>query len=404
MLAIALVCVVITFTLRRGFTALGTNDLGNGLEPLSHPHQSMSTAPFSSRREVLDLFQARLENTHQSLVEDVELEFGQNMLKTHLIESNISPSKLFETYEPITQVEEIDADLYLVAVEAAFGTGSVFLDTLDDRFWRLFSMEDSTFTKTLINKMLSREGSGLDRLWLPSNQVEQIIEMGEFEGVGMSYDADDVFPDEFIEDNLLFGDLSVNTSGHGAQRLYSLLRESDDIKKFLSLSNVQIRREVDGEFVRERITNDGGFTTRGGANIQVQTVDQIKRRYAAVVDAIEANHRLHASSREHGVRPKGKPAVIGFTEPIEDIDGFLDHIVNARDPFRLWGHTQQLDSDYYQVDGVDMHNGDAVSIELTPEWMRLYLHEDACGNTVLRIFTNLQHHYDPSAKLVIDDV
>jgi hypothetical protein len=51
-----------------------------------------------------------------------------------------------------------------------------------------------------------------------------------------------------------------------------------------------------------------------------------------------------------------------------------------------------------------MHNGDQFSIELTPDWMRLYLYEEACGNTVLRIFTNLQHYYDPSAALVIDDV
>lgn len=366
----------------------------------------MSTAPFSSRREVLDLFQARLENTHQNLVEDLELEFGQNMLKTNLIESNIPPSKLFETYDPITRVEEIDSNLYLLRLDANFGSGVVFLDTLDGRFWRLFSMEDSKFTRNLVDNMLSREGSGLDRLWLPSNQVERIIDMGNFEGVGITYDADDVFPKEFIEDNLLFGDLSVDTSGHGAQRLYSLLKESDDIEKFLSLSNVQIRRDVEGEFVRERVTNDGGFTTRGGTNIQlhIETVDQIKRRYAAVLETIESDHRLSVSERGHGIRAEGKPAVIEFTEKVENLEAFLSHVVSARDPFRLWGHTQQLEKDYYKVDGVDMHNGDQFSMEMTPEWMRLYLYEGACGNTVLRIFTNLQHYYDPSATLVIDDV
>lgn len=366
----------------------------------------MSTAPFSSRREVLDLFQARLENTHQKLVEDLELDFGQNMLKTNLIETNISAHELFQTYDPIRKVEEIDAELYLLKLKADYGSGAVFLDTLDDRFWTLFSMEDSEFTRNLVNHMLSREGSGLDRLWLPSKQVEQIIDMGDFEGVGMTYDADDVFPEEFIEDHLLFGDLSVDTSGHGARRLYSILKKSEDIEKFLSLSNVQIRRNVEGEFVRERITNDGAFTTRGGSNIQLHigTVNQIKQRYATVLDAIESNHRLNAQERGRGVRVEGKPAVIEFTEPVAQIETFLDHVINARDPFRLWGHTQQLEEDYYKVDGVDMHNGDKFSIEMTPSWMRLYLYDEACGNTVLRIFTHLQHYYDPSARLVIDDV
>lgn len=366
----------------------------------------MSSAPFSSRREVLDLFQARLENTHQNIVEDLELEFGQNMLKTNLIESNISPSRLFDTYEPITRVDEVDSDLYFLTLDAKFGSGAVFLDTLDDRFWRLFSMEDSKFTGNLVDDMLSRKGSGLDRLWLPSNQVERITDMGDFEGIGMTYDADDVFPDEFIEDNLLFGDLAVNTSGHGARRLYSLLKESEEIEKFLSLSNVQIRRDVEDEFVRERVTNDGGFTTRGGTNIQlhIETVDQIKRRYASVLEAIESNHRLDTTGRGHGIRPEGQPAIIEFSDSIQDIDVFLDNIMNASNPFRLWGHTQQLESDYYKINGVDMHNGDKFSIEMTGEWMRVYLYEGACGNTVLRIFTNLQHYYDPAATLVIDDV
>lgn len=366
----------------------------------------MSTVPFSDRREVLDLFQARLENTHQALVEDLELDFGQYMLKTHIIETNITPDDLFDSYDAIRNIAEIDSNLYFVKLAGDFGNGSVFLDTMDDRFWNLYSMEDSKFTRKAVGDMLSREGSGLDRMWLPSEQVESIAGMGEFEGVGLTYDADDVFPDEFIENHLLFGDLSVNTSGHGASLLYSLLKDSDDIEKFLSLSNVQIRREVGGDFVRERVTNDGAFTTRGGSNIElhIETVNQIKQDYRAILDVIESNHLLGGSSRDHGVRAEGSPAVIEFTEPVENIEAFLEHVVNARDPFRLWGHVDRLQEGYYKVVGVDMHNGDKFSLEITGEWARLYLYDGACGNTALRLFTNLQHHYDPSASLVIDDV
>lgn len=366
----------------------------------------MSSVPFSNRREVLDLFQARLENTHQALVEDLELDFGQNMLKTHIIETNIAPDELFDSYDAVSAVNEIDSDLYFVKLAGDYGDGSVFLDTLDDRFWNLYSMKDSKFTGKAVNDMLSREGSGLDRMWLPSEQVETIADMGEFEGVGLTYDADDVFPEEFIENHLLFGDLSVNTSGHGASRLYSLLKDSDDIEKFLSLSNVQIRREVGGDFVRERVTNDGAFTTRGGSNIElhIETVNQIKEDYRTVLDAVESNHLLGGSNRKRGVRAEGSPVIIEFAESVENIAAFLEHVVNARDPFRLWGHIEELQDGYYKVDGVDMHNGDKFSMEMTSEWIRLYLYDGACGNTALRIFTNLQHFYDPSASLVIDDV
>lgn len=53
---------------------------------------------------------------------------------------------------------------------------------------------------------------------------------------------------------------------------------------------------------------------------------------------------------------------------------------------------------------MDIDNGDKFSIEMTAEWIRLYLYGGGCGNTALRIFTNLQHYYDPSATLVIDGV
>ncbi|MDY6778576.1 MAG: hypothetical protein SVU32_07965 [Candidatus Nanohaloarchaea archaeon] len=366
----------------------------------------MSTAPFSSRRDVLDLFQARLENTHQDLLEDLELEVGRNMLKTHIIETNISVSELFQSYDKIQDVEEIDSNLYFIDLEGSYGTGSVFLDTLDDRFWSLYSMEDSEFTNKAVSDMLSREGSGLDRMWIPRKQVETMSDMGEFEGVGITYDADDVFPEEFIDDHLLFGDLSLDTSGHGARRLYSLLKESDDIEKFLSLSNVQIRRNVGGDFVRERITNDGAFTTRGGTSIQlhIETVNRVKQNYHEVIEAIESNHMMGGSDRPHGVRAEVSPVIIEFSEAVDNVETFLNHIVNARDPFRLWGHIQELQEGYYKVDGVDMHNGDKFSIEMTPEWIRLYLYEGGCGNTALRIFTNLQHYYDPSSTLVIDSV
>jgi len=366
----------------------------------------MSTVPFSSRREVLDLFQARLENTHQSLLEDLELEFGQNMLKTYLIETNITVDELLDSYDAIDGVNEVDADLYFLHLVGDYGTGGVFLDTLDKRFWALYSMEDSKFTGQAVSDMLAREGSGLDRMWLPGDHVESIADMGDFEGIGLTYDADDVFPEEFIQEHLLFGDLSVNTSGHGASRLYSLLKDSDDIEKFLSLSNVQIRREVGGEFVRERVTNEGAFTTRSGSNIElhIETVNQIKQEYKKTLDGIEANHIVGSNPQETSVRAEGTPAVIEFSEAVDDIEIFLKHVVDARDPFRLWGHIDRLQEGYYKVDGVDMHNGDKFSMEMTNDWIRLYLYEGACGNTVLRIFTNLQHYYDPSARLVIDDV
>lgn len=362
------------------------------------------TKPISSRREMLQVFQTRLQNTQSDLLENTELEFGRNMLKTALIESNISPEELMDD-EAIQDVFEIDPDLRLLHLYNKDGEGWLFLDVHDSRFWIIYSMEKSDFFNRAIDDFLSGEGAGLDRLWLPTGEVEWVGDLGNYEGVKISFGADEVFPEDFIEDNLQFSDLNIDSSGSSSRRLYDILKDTEDIDDFLALSRIKIRREMEGEFVRESITNEGAFTTRGGTDIDlhVSTVEQIKNRYAKLLEIIEENHIIGAEQRPHGGRAEGSPVVIRFSHEVPDVEQFLSYVVNAQDPFRLWGHTRQIGDQYYKVDGVDMHNGDKIAIEMSPEWMRLYLYNDACGNTALRIFTNIQQYYDPAANLLAQD-
>jgi len=354
---------------------------------------------------MLDVFNARIQSTHSDLLEDTELEFGRNMLKTAIIESNIQ----FEEILDLDQVEEsieIGSNLSMVRVQPSETDGWLFFDTVDERFWVVYSMEKSKFFNKSIDRMLDREGGGLDRLWLPTGQVEEIGDMGVYEGIKISFGADDVFPEEFIEDNLEFVGLNIDGSGKSAKKLYDSLRTAEDIDEFLALSRVQIRREVEDEFVRERVTNEGAFTTRAGSDIRLHlsTVEQIKERYASLLEDIESNHIIGAESRENSSRPSGGPVVIKFSKPVPDVGQFLEYVVNARDPFRLWGHTKEVGDQAYKIDGVDAHNGDKIAIEMSPQWLRLYLYDGACGNTALRLFTNIQQYYDPAAELVIKDV
>lgn len=353
---------------------------------------------------MLDLFQSRLEGTQESLETEQQLDFGQNMLKTQLLETNIEAHELFDETDSVDSTEEIDEDLFLVYITpSADMEASVFLDTYDDRFWTLYSMEDAKKTDQILRALLSQEAVGLDKPWLPGHQVEAIRKMGVFEGVRFSYDADEAFSESYVENNLRFSDLSVSTSGSGAPELYTLLQQAERIDDYLAMKSVQIRRQQNGDFVRERITNDGGFTTRGGSDIElhVNTVNQIKRRYAELLSLIEEHHRIDARTTPSGGRSEGHPVIIEFSQEISDIGIFLDNIISARDPFRLWGHVQKVEDDFYTINAVDMHNGDQVDIEVGESWMRLYLQADACGNTALRIFANLQQFYDPAADLVL---
>jgi len=358
----------------------------------------------TSRRDMLNIFGARIQNTHSDLLENTELEFGRNMLKTAIIESNIHFDRIVEI-DAVEHVLEIESDLRMVRVKNSKGDGWLFFDLHDERFWIIYSIGKSDFFNTAIDNFNQTEGGGLDRLWIPTGHVEEIGAMGEYEGIKLSYGATDVFPEEFIEDNLQFTDLSIDGSGQSSSRLYNILKSTDEIEDFLALSRIQIRREEEGEFVRESITNEGAFTTRNGSDIglHISTVERVKDQYARLLEAVESNHVIRAEERQHGARSRGGPVLIKFSRTVSDVEKFLNHVVNAQDPFRLWGHIREVGESAFKVDGVDAHNGDKIAIEMSSEWLRLYLYDGACGNTALRLFTNIQQYYDPAAELVINN-
>jgi len=358
----------------------------------------------TSRRDMLNLFGARIQNTHTDLVEDTKLEFGRNMLKTAIIESNIEFDRIEEN-DSVREVFEIESDLKLVEVENSKGDGWLFFDIHDKRFWIIFSVGKSKFFNAAIDDFYKTEGGGLDRLWIPTGQIEEIGALGQYEGIKLSYGATDVFPEEFIEDNLEFTDLNINSSGKSASHLYNILKNTDEVEDFLALSRIKINRQKDGEFVRESITNEGAFTTRNGSDIglHISTVENVKQKYEKLLNAVEDNHVIRAEEKEHGARSRGGPVVINFSRPVPDIEKFLDNVINAKDPFRLWGHIRKTGDKGYKVDGVDAHNGDKIAIEMSPDWLRLYLYDGACGNTALRLFTNIQQYYDTEAELIINN-
>ena len=83
-----------------------------------------------------------------------------------------------------------------------------------------------------------------------------------------------------------------------------------------------------------------------------------------------------------------------FDRPISDLTVFCERIFSCGQPFRLWGVPVPLGSDYYRVRAVDLHVGTPIDFEVAPEFVRVYLPAGSCGNSVMRMYTNLQHHYD----------
>ncbi|RLG30561.1 hypothetical protein DRO03_03940, partial [Methanosarcinales archaeon] len=68
-------------------------------------------------------------------------------------------------------------------------------------------------------------------------------------------------------------------------------------------------------------------------------------------------------------------------------------------PFRLWGVIHDRDDEFLRIAGVDTHTGDKFNMDLMPDYARVYLPKNACGNVIFRLYTNIQHSLDPGVAI-----
>ena len=111
-----------------------------------------------------------------------------------------------------------------------------------------------------------------------------------------------------------------------------------------------------------------------------------------VISGVE-EYRLGARQVDGKHIIKGKTIDVTFKKPIPDLQLFISRVFSAAKPFRLWGLESRLEDGYFDVLGTDLHTGDSMNFEITKDFMRIYLSEGSCGNTVLRLLTNLQQYY-----------
>jgi len=150
--------------------------------------------------------------------------------------------------------------------------------------------------------------------------------------------------------------------------------------------------------VKVRISNTGHFSIKRGRSIQdhLHIVGDCKDEYAGMVASVEKCRMgitLRGGSRTYG----GNPIEITYPR-VEGLGRFVDTMFRATPPFRLWGIRIKREDGYYSVPAVDLHGGSPIDFEITPEFMRVYTRKGGCGNTILRLLTNLQVHYSASAR------
>lgn len=347
-----------------------------------------------------------LEREYQHLEEDV------NMVKSYIIESHTPLTALEVAGYNVSIAKTEDPTLCVVKFRKknAEKFSTLYIDTVNERYWTIHTVEKSAVVDPFIDK-IARNEIKKDYIWFPSQYLERFKEKGFPCGITIQYS-------ELIGDKKkTIGNLSMKLWGSAAGDVLELFRELSKIKvsdthphvqeicEELSysspLSGIGIKYLVgDTQFVVDDIAYKGKFTARGGNSIDghLFLLRSAKEDYSTTITYIEEEIAM-GFTKGSPLIPRGHPLTIVLTRPIDDLNSFSHELMSCRYPFRFLGFPRYEFNDFVALTGVDLHTGGKINLELSQNWIRLYLMKGSCGNTIARFYSVVQHNYDSNATL-----
>ncbi|HWX94049.1 MAG TPA: hypothetical protein VNY29_15585 [Terriglobales bacterium] len=366
-----------------------------------------------------------MSHAYTDLEERQRLEAGTSLLKTYLLEAHsgdaghgdilriltaaFSPEMLGQRSRA-TVHETQEEFFYRIAAQWATNTAEFFVDASDRRFWILHSASNSKKADNILHRVIAND-THLDSAWLPIQLLERVADMGIFKGLFLDYDHREVPDVEFDEPDAPVEYLKMQLWGNRARQVLGILRQPNAFPNATTLSKVKIKHYLDrtvdeNSFSLDEVKWDGKITARGTSfQSHINLVNSIYRSYSEKVRGFEERFSLRfeeppANQPGHGrVIMDGEPLSLTFSRPIADIQKFMAAVFGGTDPFRLWGVPVSIGTDYYRVTALDLHVTNRITFEIAPGFMRVYLPHGSCGNTIVRLFTNLQHYYDSQVVL-----
>ncbi|AEF96073.1 hypothetical protein [Methanotorris igneus] len=391
-----------------------------------------STIPnITNRPQLYEWLERNMERSYKDILDDTKLEPEQNVVKTYILESNTHPKKLSRIIKT-GKIELLDEyEFYMLRIG---DEGYFFIDAKNPRFWKLYTLQKSEESDKYFNKLISPIKSRLDNLWMPTGDLEKFLKKADYvRGLSTKHDETPFYLDNGVEE--IANKLSISGNGESVYKLIEIIQSlsPDDIQEFEKLiedfqlsndtkikkifntikklhefkhlmritkSKIKIVSEDDKDkFVLEDIYYWGKFTVKGTSiEKHNEIVDETIENYEQKIEIIE-DSLIDYTSSDWDDRI---PLIYEFEKEIEDLKSFVEGLISVKEPFRIWGLAKQVEEDMYYISGVDLHNGDRFSLEVTPWWMRLYLPKGSCGNTALRLLSNIQQTYDSETILEVE--
>lgn len=271
-----------------------------------------------------------------------------------------------------------------------------YLDFTNPRFWLLHSMSESQLLDRMVSHWVD-DLPELDRAWFPVGLLDRYAQMGKLKGIGIEYNNDWTKPTDPSDDDS--SKFNMNLSSRFAGRVLQTMRSEHGEPHLARLSRVI----VESPGATSDVRFDGKVTARGRVFTEhLSVISRIVKTYAEQVRKVESEYAIHGTCDGGRMTLRGSPIIFDLPAAISDLTDFCDKMFSGSVPFRLWGDPVRVSSQMIRVQALDLHSARTLGVEVTSKFLRLYLPKGSCGNSVLRLFTNLQARYDALVKVVDD--
>ncbi len=367
----------------------------------------------TDRKSLLDLLNSVCKRTYTKIRQDLTLEFEQNLVKTYLIEAHPNgKDREYDEYASFLDesskhlgayIQRTDDPSLVVLVR---GHTQFYVDIYDPRYWMFHTVSRSDSSDKFVREMV-RQTPHLDFLWLPTQSLEKLASSGSFVGFGTEFDSVPTLNITGRKKPIIQGEsLSFRLrKAHGTvDEDYHKLRQPDMYRNALRLSTVRLRYGDDTnseDYSVDEITFWSKLTARGPSfDYHNALAMLLVKDYSEQIKTIEKGCFLDTERTKVGLHFHGHPISIRYQKQ-PHLDVLVRALFSAAEPFRLWGVPERITDKLYSVHAVDLHVGSVARFEVADTFLRIYMSKGACGNTVARLFANIQRHVDSEAELIL---